>query len=86
MSTKRRDMREVMRDEMIMRDRIVAILQDGKKSVPEIAEALGAPVHETVCWVMAMRRYGMVEEIGRPDIDGYFSYEFKEQTEEEAHA
>ncbi|VGO14485.1 hypothetical protein PDESU_03047 [Pontiella desulfatans] len=82
MSTARRDMREVMRDEMIMRDRIVAILQEEAKTVPEVAEALGAPEHETVYWMMAMRRYGMVEEIGRPDIDGYFKYEFREQEEE----
>jgi hypothetical protein len=82
MSTTRRDMREVMRDEMIMRDRIFAILQDGTMSIPEISKALGAPAHETVYWVMAMRRYGMIEEVGRPDIDGYFKYEFKEQEEE----
>ena len=83
MSTARRDMREVMRDEMIMRARIVAILQEGSKTVPEVAEALGAPEYETVYWMMAMRRYGMVEEIGRPDIDGYFKYEFREQEEED---
>lgn len=85
MSTGRRDMREVMRDEMIMRDRIFALLADDAKTIPQISEALGRPDHETVCWVMAMRRYGMVEEIGRPDVDGYFKYEVKEQ-EEEAHA
>ena len=86
MTTKRRDMREVMRDEMIMRDRIAALLKgNGTRSIPEISEELGAPVHETVCWVMAMRRYGMIEETGRPDVDGYFQYEFKEQ-EEDAHA
>jgi hypothetical protein len=83
MSTTRRDMREVMRDEMIMRDRIFTILQDGTKSIPEISEALGAPNHETVFWLMAMRRYGMIEEVGRPDIDGYFQYEFKEQEQEQ---
>ena len=82
MSTARRDMREVMRDEMIMRDRIVAILKEESKTVPQVAEALGAPEHETVYWMMAMRRYGMVEEIGRPDIDGYFKYEFREQEDE----
>ena len=32
--------------------------------------------------MMAMRRYGMIEETGRPDVDGYFKYEFKEQEEE----
>jgi hypothetical protein len=78
-------MREVMRDEMIMRDRIVAALQDTQKTVPEIAAILGKPVHETVCWMMAMRRYGMIEEVGRPDVDGYFKYEHKTQ-EEESHA
>jgi hypothetical protein len=83
MNTTRRDMREVMRDEMIMRDRITALLQDGTKSIPEISEALGVPNHETVFWVMAMRRYGLIEEVGRPDIDGYFQYEFKEQEQEQ---
>ncbi len=78
-------MREVMRDEMIMRDRIIAVIQEEPKTVPEIAEAIGAPNHETVCWVMAMRRYGMIEEVGRPDVDGYFKYEYKEP-EEETHA
>ena len=82
MNTARRDMREIMRDEMIMKDRILALLQEETKTVPEMAEALGAPEYETVFWMMAMRRYGMLEETGRPDVDGYFKYEFKEQEEE----
>ena len=81
MNTEKRDMREVMRDEMIMRDRIVAILKDESKTVPEVSEVLGTPEYETVYWMMAMRRYGMVEEVGRPDIDGYFKYEFREPEE-----
>jgi len=82
MNATRRDMREIMRDEMIMKDRILALLKEGNKTVPEVAEALGAPEYETVFWMMAMRRYGMLEETGRPDVDGYFKYEFKEQEEE----
>lgn len=78
-------MNEIMRDEMIMRDRIIPLIQEEPKTIPEIAEAIGAPTYETVYWVMAMRRYGMVEEIGRPDVNGYFKYEFKEE-EEEDHA
>ena len=58
-------------------DRIAAALRDGPKTIPALAEALGAPAHEVVCWVMAMRRYGQVEEKGRPDGDGYYSYELK---------
>ncbi len=82
MSTTKRDLREVMRDEMIMRGRIVAILKEESKTVPEVSEVLGTPEYETVYWMMAMRRYGLVEEVGRPDIDGYFKYEFRAQEEE----
>ena len=82
MNTGRRDMREIMRDEMIMKDRILAILKEENKTVPEVAEAIGAPEYETVYWMMAMRRYGMIEETGRPDVDGYFKYEFREDGEE----
>jgi len=79
MNTTQRNIQEVMRDEMIMRDRIAAIIKEEPKTIPEIAEAIGAPSHETVYWVMAMRRYGMLEETGRPDVDGLFKYEFKEE-------
>jgi hypothetical protein len=30
-------------------------------------------------WLFGMRRYGLIEEIGRPDVDGYFQYELTEQ-------
>ena len=68
---------EILRDEMVQKDRIAALLRDGPKTIPALAEALGAPSHEVVCWVMAMRRYGQVEEKGKADGDGYFSYELK---------
>ena len=82
MNTAKRNMREIMRDEMIMKDRIIALLKEAQRTVPEVAEAIGAPEHETVYWMMAMRRYGMIEETGRPDVDGYFKYEFREDAEE----
>ena len=72
--TGRRDLREVMRDEMVMHDRITALLKGGPKTVPELAEALGAPADEVMFWVMAMRRYGRVAETGKPDGDGFFQY------------
>ena len=75
MNTGRRDMREIMRDEMIMKDRILVLLKEENKTVPEVAALLGTPEYETVYWMMAMRRYGKVEEVGRPDEDGYFQYQ-----------
>ncbi len=75
MSTPNRDPREVVREEPVMRPRILAALASGPLTVPEIAEAIGASTHETVVWIMGMRRYGWVAEIKGSDGDGYFQYE-----------
>jgi hypothetical protein len=73
-----RPLAEVLRDEMVMRDRIAAVLGDGPKTIPEIAELVGAPVREVTQWVMAMRRYGKLEEMPKPKIDDYFRYKLME--------
>jgi len=70
----RRDIREIVHDEMIMKDRIAKVLKDGPQTIPELAEAIGYPSHEVVIWLFAMRRYGEVEVVGKPDMDGYFKY------------
>jgi predicted Rossmann fold nucleotide-binding protein DprA/Smf involved in DNA uptake len=75
MSTPIRDVREVIREEPVMRVRILEALRAGPLTVPEIAAAIGAPAHEVVFWVMGMRRYGWVAEIKGNTIDGYFQYE-----------
>jgi DNA-binding IclR family transcriptional regulator len=72
--TVNRDIREVIREETFMRSRILEILADGPKTVPEIAEQLGAPTDETMFWVMGMRRYGWVREVPGEE-DGYFRYQ-----------
>lgn len=74
MSGKVRDPREVIREEMMMRARIIDVLRGGPKTVPEIAGELGRPSHEVMCWVMGLRRYGQVSEAGEPDDDGYYRY------------
>lgn len=73
-NNKQRDTREVMRDEMIMHDRIRDILRDASLTIPELARRIGRPTWEVMLWVMGMRRYGMLVEQGRPDEDGYFHY------------
>lgn len=70
---------EVLRDEMVMAPRILAILKEGPKTVVEVAQALDCPSREVMCWMMAMRRYGSLHETGRPDEDGYFRYALKEK-------
>ncbi len=70
-----RAMLDIAQDEMVMRDRIAGILEQGPRTIPEIAEALGYPSREVTVWLFGMRRYGMAEEVGRADVDGYFQYE-----------
>jgi predicted Rossmann fold nucleotide-binding protein DprA/Smf involved in DNA uptake len=78
-TTKLRDMLDIAQDEMIMRDRIADILEQGPKTIPEIAQTLGCPTREVMVWLFGMRRYGLVEEIGRADVDGYFQYELSKR-------
>lgn len=68
-----RDVREIIREEMLMRDRILEVLKEGPQTVPEIAEKLGCPPHEVMFWVMGMRKYGLLAEDGLTD-GGYYKY------------
>jgi hypothetical protein len=70
----RREIQEIVHDEMIMKDRIAKILKDGPQTIPEVAKVMGYPSHEVMIWLFAMRRYGEVEVVGKPDVDGYFKY------------
>jgi len=74
-----RNLGEVLRDEMVERDRVTAVLRDGPKTLPEIAEALGAPSFEVTKWVMAMRRYGRVRDLPKARADDYYRYELVEE-------
>ena len=75
MNAPNRDLREVVREEPVFRDRILELVRTEPRTIPEIADALGSPTHEVVYWVMAMRRYGRLREVKGTTDDGYFRYE-----------
>jgi hypothetical protein len=75
MNAPNRELREIVREEPVMRAQILAILGDGPRTVPEIAAAIGCPTHEVVFWVMGMRRYGHLREVKGATDEGYFRYE-----------
>ena len=83
MNTPTRNRLEMMRDEMLMHDRIAALLREAPRTIPEVAEALHQPSAEVVCWMMSLRRYGRIEEEGRPDADGYSTYVWKDPAEQD---
>jgi hypothetical protein len=74
-----RDIREVVRDEQVMRRQILAALAGGPLTVPEIAAALERPTHEVMFWVMGLRKYGWLVEDKEVNDDGYFRYEVVER-------
>jgi len=74
MENNNRNLIEVMRDEMVMQDKILSILRDGPKTIPDIAALLEYPNQDVMIWVMAMWRYGKLIETGKANQDGYFEY------------
>jgi hypothetical protein len=75
MSTLNRPLREVIREEPIMRTRILELLRAEPQTVPELAAAMDCPTHEVLFWIMGMRRYGRVREVKGVTDEGYFRYE-----------
>jgi hypothetical protein len=58
-----RDIREVMRDEPLVRGRLVELLlREGPLTVPEAAARGGWPQDEVMVWMMGLRKYGHVAE------------------------
>ncbi len=74
-----RDVREIVRDEHLMRRPILEALADGPLTIPQIAEAIGKPRHEVVYWVMGLRKYGHITEIKEADDDVFYTYRIVEK-------
>ena len=74
-----RDVREVVRDEQVMRRRILTALDGGPLTIPEIAAAVERPTHEVMFWVMGLRKYGWLAEIKEVNDEGYFQYQVVER-------
>ena len=54
-----RDVREVIREEPLMRDRLLEVLRrQGPLSVAGLAAASGLPADEVMIWVAGLRKYG----------------------------
>jgi predicted Rossmann fold nucleotide-binding protein DprA/Smf involved in DNA uptake len=73
-----RDLAEVLRDEMYMKDRIIDVLKEKPKTIPEIAAELDCPSSEVTMWVMAMRRYGSIVDLPKGRADDYYHYKLVE--------
>ncbi|MEW5994763.1 MAG: MarR family transcriptional regulator [Candidatus Zixiibacteriota bacterium] len=77
-----RNRAEVLRDEILIQQRICNLLTEGPLTIPQLAEALNTPSWEVTTWVMAMRRYGLLKELPKNRADDYYQYALS--TEESA--
>ena len=66
--------RQIARDEHGMRRRVLALLREGPKTVPEIAALLGVSPYEANWWVMGFLRYGHVRATEEVTDEGYYRY------------
>jgi hypothetical protein len=80
--TTNRDVREIVRDEHLMRARILKALESGPLTIPEIAESIGSPTREVVFWVMGMRKYGHIAEIKEANDEGFYLYQTVQKEDE----
>ena len=75
-----RDLREVLRDETVHRDRILSLLGSGPMTLPELAGVIGEPVYEVSLWIWGMQRYGLVRALPKGREDDYYRYEAVSKT------
>lgn len=73
-----RNLAEVLRDEMYMKNRLIDVLKEKPKTIPEIAAELDCPPSEVTMWVMAMRRYGAIVDLPKERADDYYRYQYVE--------
>ena len=66
--------RRIARQEYTMRKKILDVLRDGPRTVPEVAAALGITPYEATWWMMGYARYGYIRATEEVTEDGYCRY------------
>ncbi len=74
----RKELTELVKQQAKMKKMVLDAFKDEPKTVPEVAEALNSATHEAMYWVMALRKYGFIEETEEITDDGYYKYQLVE--------
>ncbi|MEJ2708271.1 MAG: hypothetical protein P8074_11710 [Anaerolineales bacterium] len=67
----------LLKDQKDIRRQLSKVLQDGPKTIPEIAAAIDLPTHEVLWHVTAMKKYDLAAEAGMSG--EYFLYQLVEE-------
>lgn len=72
------ELTELVKTQAKMKKMVLDALKDEPKTVPEVAKALNSATYEAMYWVMALRKYGLIEETDEVTDDGYYKYKLVE--------
>ena len=68
----------LLKEQKDIRRQLSQVLQDGPKTIPEIAAATGIPTHEVLWHVTAMKKYDLAAEAGMSG--EYVSYQLVKES------
>jgi predicted transcriptional regulator len=73
------ELTELVKQQAKMKKMVLNAFEDEPKTVPEVAKALNSATYEAMYWVMALRKYGFIEETDEVTDDGYYKYRLVEK-------
>jgi len=74
----REELTELVKQQTKMKKMVLDAFRDEPKTVPEVAKALNSATSEAMYWVMALKKYGFIEETEEITDDGYYKYQLVE--------
>jgi len=70
---------ELLKEQQANRKKLQHALQDGPRSVPQLAHETGIPAHQVLWYVATMKKYRLVEEAGLDEDEEYYLYSLSKE-------
>jgi uridine kinase len=78
-TTVRPELTELVKQETKMKRMVLDAFRVEAHTVPEVAQALNLASHEAMHWVMALRKYGLLEDTQEVSDEGYYKYKLAQK-------
>lgn len=69
--------KQSIKDFTKIKKKILATMEEGQKSIPEIAEETGLSLNDVTYHLMTLQKFGFIEVSELDDMDEYFFYKLK---------
>jgi predicted transcriptional regulator len=74
----KKDLLDKVREDNKKKTAILNAMKDGQKTIPEISKLTGLPAPVVTWWLMTLRKYGAVIEVGEVGGDFFYKYKLKD--------